>query len=485
MPSVVVVGLGPGDPALVTAGTSGAISRISVRFLRTARHPSASLVLEAAGGATTFDEVYDAAATFDEVYEHIADALIRAAHQSNEVLYAVPGSPLVLERSVRILLERAAQEDVDVQVHPAVSFLDAAWTALGIDPVDAGVRLIDGHRFATEAAGEHGPLLVAHTHANWVLSDVKLAAESEPGDTPVILLHHLGLPDEAIVSTTWADIDRTIEADHLTSLYVPHLAAPVAGELVRCHQLARTLREQCPWDREQTHQSLIRYLIEETYEVVDALEALDPDDPSTDEALIEELGDLLYQVEFHSTIAEQEGRFTIADVARTVHDKLVSRHPHVFGDVKADTAEAVTSNWEAIKRAEKPERTRVFDGVVRSGPSLLYAQQLQKKAAKVGFDWPDASGPLDKIGEETTELREAMQSGDPEAVALELGDLLFSVVNVARHLSLDAESALRAAAGKFRERFEQVESLARERGIDMQKAGLAELDALWDEVKGG
>jgi tetrapyrrole methylase family protein/MazG family protein len=485
MPTIVVVGLGPGDPGLVTAATLATIERVRRRFLRTARHPSASLVLDAPGGATTFDDTYDAAATFDEVYGHIADELLRAAHESGEVLYAVPGSPLVLERSVHLLRERATESGVEVQTKPAVSFLDATWAALAIDPVEAGVRLVDGHRFATEAAGERGPLLVAHTHANWVLSDVKLAAESEPGDTPVVLLHHLGLPDERIVSTTWADLDRTLEADHLTSLYIPHLAAPVAGELVRCHQLARTLREQCPWDREQTHHSLVRYLIEETYEVVDALEALDPDDPSTDEALIEELGDLLYQVEFHSTIAEQEGRFTIADVARTVHDKLVSRHPHVFGDVQADTAEAVTKNWEAIKRAEKPERVRTFDGVVRSGPALLYAQQLQKKAAKVGFDWPDANGPLDKIAEETAELREAITAGDPEAVGLELGDLLFSVVNVARHLSLDAETALRAAAGKFRNRFEQVEILAEQRGIDMEKASLTELDALWETAKGG
>lgn len=483
MPRIVVVGIGPGDPGLVTTSTLDEIARIPRRYLRTARHPSASLVLDAPGSAVTFDARYESASTFDEVYDAIADELIRAATEHDEVLYAVPGSPLVLERSVHILRKRAADSGVDIRTLPAVSFLDATWTALAIDPVEAGVRLVDGHRFATEAAGERGPLLVAHTHANWVLSDVKLAAESEPADTPVVLLHHLGLADERIAHTTWAEIDRTLEADHLTSLYIPQLAAPVAGELVRCHQLARTLREQCPWDREQTHQSLVRYLIEETYEVVDALEALDPDDPSTDDALIEELGDLLYQVEFHSTIAEQEGRFTIADVARAVHDKLVSRHPHVFGDVRADTAEAVTNNWEAIKRAEKPERVRVFDGVVRSGPSLLYAQQLQKKAAKLGFDWPDVAGPLNKIDEETAELRDAMKSGDPDTIALELGDLLFSVVNVARHLSLDAESALRAAAGKFRNRFEQVELLAAERGIDMEKAGLEQLDALWNEVK--
>ena len=485
MARIVVVGLGPGDPGLVTDATRRAIETCAVRHLRTARHPSASLVLDAPGGATTFDHLYETGATFDDVYERIADELLSAALRDGEILYAVPGSPLVLERSVRLVSERAAAAGVEVHTLPAISFLDAAWSALGIDPVEAGVRLVDGHRFATEAAGEHGPMLVAHTHANWVLSDVKLAAENEPGDTPVTLLHHLGLDDERIVHTTWSEIDRAIEADHLTSLYVPRLAAPVAGELARLHQLARTLRENCPWDREQTHESLVRYLVEETYELVDALQALDPDDPSTDDELIEELGDILYQVEFHSTIAEQEGRFTIADVARNVHDKLVSRHPHVFGNVTADTADAVTANWEAIKAAEKPKRVRVFDGVVMSGPALLYAQQLQKKAAKVGFDWPDADGPFAKITEETAELRAAVDSGDPDAVGMELGDLLFSVVNVARHLSLDAETALRAAATKFKSRFERVEALAAERGIDIATAGLTQLDDLWDEVKGG
>ena len=483
--NIIVVGLGPGDPSLVTKQTLDEINRVGVRFVRTVQHPSAHLVTDVVGGATSFDDLYESEATFDHVYARIADRLVAAAREHGEVLYAVPGSPTVLERSVQLVRERAVQEDISVTALPAISFLDSTWTALGIDPVDSGVRLVDGHRFATEAAGERGPLLVAHTHANWVLSDIKLAAESEPGDTRVTLLHHLGLPDEQIVETTWADLDRTLDADHLTSLWIPQLAAPVAGELVRTHQLARTLREQCPWDREQTHQSLVRYLIEETYEVVDALQALDPDDPSTDDALIEELGDLLYQVEFHSTIAEQEGRFTIADVARTVHDKLVSRHPHVFGDVTADTPEAVTANWDAIKRAEKPERVRVFDGVLKSAPSLVYAQQLQKKAAKVGFDWPDANGPLAKIDEETAELREAITGGDPDVIGLELGDLLFSVVNVARHLSLDAETALRAAASKFRERFETVETLAAERGIDMASASLDSLDELWEIAKRG
>ena len=284
--------------------------------------------------------------------------------------------------------------------------------------------------------------------------------------------------------TTWADLDRTVEADHLTSIYIPHLAAPVGAELVRFHQLARTLREQCPWDQEQTHQSLVRFLLEETYEVVDALQALDPDDPGTDEHLIEELGDLLYQIEFHATIAEQEGRFTMADVARNVHDKLVRRHPHVFGDVTAEDSATVLTNWDAIKRAEKG-RTSVFDGVAMAQPSLSYAEAVQRKAAKVGFDWPDVDGAVPKIAEETAELLEAAADGDRAHTAEELGDLLFAVVNVARHLKVEPESALRAATQKFRVRFEAVEALARERGLDLHTAGLESLDALWDEVKRG
>jgi tetrapyrrole methylase family protein/MazG family protein len=481
MSKIVVVGLGPGDPGLLTAATLEAIGNIHVRFVRTTQHPSAHCVPDAA----SFDHLYDTLPTFDDVYRRIAVDLVDASRRHDTVLYAVPGSPSVLERTVQLLMNDSP-DDVEVVVLPAMSFLDCAWTALRIDPIDTSVRLVDGHRFATEAAGERGPLLVAHCHANWVLSEVKLAAESEPGDTPVVLLHHLGLPDEEIVRTTWAEMDNVIEADHLTSLWIPVLAAPVANEMAKVHALARTLREECPWDQEQTHASLIRYLVEEAYEVVDALEALDPDDPATDDALIEELGDLLYQVEFHSTIAEQEGRFTIADVARNVHDKLVRRHPHVFGDVTAETADAVTANWDEIKRTEKPERTKLFDGVLKSGPALLYAQQLQKKAAKVGFDWPDAQGALDKITEETAELRhELARDASVSDAEMELGDLLFSVVNVARHLGLDAEVALRAAARKFRERVERVEELAEERGLDMKTATLDELDALWEIAKGG
>lgn len=480
---VVVVGLGPGSPDHVTAETLAAIERLPHRYLRTGVHPSAALVPD----ATTFDDVYERADRFEDVYAEITDRVVAAAALHGEILYAVPGSPLVLERTVRAL---RSDDRVTLELLPAMSFLDVAWARLGIDPIEAAVRLVDGHEFATAAAGHTGALLVAHTHANWVLSDIKLSIDDPAGrldDTPVVLLQALGTPQERIVPTTWAEMDHVLVADHLTSLFVPDLGVAAGAGYVRFHQLARTLREQCPWDVEQTHRSLVPHLIEETYELVDAIEGLDADDPTTDEHLIEELGDLLYQIEFHATIAEQAGRFTIADVTAGIHDKLVRRHPHVFGDADgnpvpvADTGE-VLANWEAIKRAEKG-RTSVFDGVAGSLPSLSYAFQVQRKAAKVGFDWPDVAGALPKVAEEAGELRDAIDGGDADATADELGDLLFAVVNVARHLHVDPEAALRAATRKFRQRFEQVEALARGRGIDLHATDLPTLDALWDEVK--
>jgi tetrapyrrole methylase family protein/MazG family protein len=472
---ITVVGLGPGGSEHVTAETLAAIDRHRHRYVRTTRHPSAHLL----GDAVSFDEIYESADRFADVYDEIVERLVAAAAEHGDVLYAVPGSPLVLERTVRALLDDGR---VECTVLPAMSFLDVAWARLGIDPVESGVRLIDGHDFAGAARGEHGPLLVAHTHADWVLSDIKLAAEQASGDEPVTIMQRLGTPDERIVETTWSELDRAVDADHLTCVYVPRLGRPVGDHYVRFHELARTLRERCPWDRAQTHRSLMPYLVEEAFELIDALQAHDLDDPATDEHVIEELGDLLYHIEFHAAIAEQDGRFSIVDIADGIHDKLVRRHPHVFGDVAAEDAETVLANWDAIKRAEK-QRTSVFDGVPAGQPALALAQQLQRKAAKVGFDWPDIVGPLAKLREELDELAVAVGERSADAVGEELGDLLFSVVNAARHLGVDAELALRAAANKFRSRFAGIESLAGERGIDLHDADLATLDRLWDEVK--
>lgn len=427
MARVVVVGLGPAGPELITDQTRDAIARVPVRFLRTERHPASIAVPD----ASTFDHVYETADTFDEVYTSITDALVRAATEHGEVIYAVPGSPLVLERTVAHL---RADTRVECEVLPAMSFLDVAYARLGIDPVESGLRLVDAHMFATAAAGATGALLIAHCHANWVLSDVKLAID-DVDDTPVVILQRLGLPDEVVVHTTWSELDRCVEADHLTSVFVPALGTPVGAELVRFHHLARTLREKCPWDREQTHTSLVPYLVEETFEVVDALGALDVDDPRTDDALVEELGDLLYQIEFHAAIAEQEGRFSMADVARGIHDKLVRRHPHVFAPDGDGAGRDLVSDWEAIKRAERQAAGRgdgPFDTVPSSLPALAYATAILKKASRAGLPMPSVEPRADD--DDTRRL----------------GRALLALVMEARAASVDAETALRAVVTEHR-----------------------------------
>ncbi len=218
------------------------------------------------------------------------------------------------------------EQSIRLEIVPGLSFCDLAWARLGIDPIEAGVRLVDAESFAVQAAGDAGPLLVGQCWSQAVLSSVKLCFDTDPG--PAILLHHLGLADEVIVEVPWSEIDRTLEADHLTSLYVPHLEVPIAHELVRLAELVRVLRDRCPWDREQTHHSLVQHLLEETYEAMEAIELLG-DDPAGAPAAVashvsEELGDILCQVLFHAMLAEEEGLFNLADVARGVHDKLVA-----------------------------------------------------------------------------------------------------------------------------------------------------------------
>jgi tetrapyrrole methylase family protein/MazG family protein len=457
---VVVVGLGPGDPRLVTVGALEAIEAASTRFVRTTRHPSCFLV----SPARSFDDVYASAPTLDAVYREVVEEHVAAAAAHGEVLYAVPGSPLVAERTVELLVD---DPRVEVKIVPSLSFLDLAWARLGVDPVDRGVRLVDGHRFHIEAAGNRGPFLVGQCDSRLVLSNMKLAVEEGPR---VTVLQRLGLEDESVSQVDWADLDRGFEPDHLTCVWIPVLEAPVAAEIVRLVELVRILRSQCPWDRRQTHRSLTRHLIEETYEVLEAIDELDRPDGYAH--LEEELGDLLFQVAFHANLAAEQGQFELSDVARGIHDKLVERHPHVFADPGGGVPD-----WEDMKRLEKG-RTGALEGVPGALPSLLYAYKLQSRAASVGFDWPDATGARVKISEELEELDAALEAhgAGSRRSEDELGDVLFSVVNLARHLGFDPETVLREAAAKFRGRFETMEALAAERGEPLS-------DELWEQAK--
>ena len=437
-PIVTVCGLGPGGRSQITGETLEAISAHDATnsFLRTRHHPTASVMAH----AVSFDDVYDAGTSLDEVYDTIADVVASAAVDQGAAIYAVPGSPLVLERAVRHLRRR---DDIQTRLVPAVSFLDAAWAALGVDPIEHSVRLIDGHAFGADAAGQTGPLLVAHAHARWVLSDIKLAVEAGP-EQKAIVLQRLGTPDESIVEVSWPELDRSFEPDHLTSLYIPELATPVAAEFVRIVDLMHRLRQECPWDQEQTHASLRRYLLEEAYEVMEAIDEVEAGDPDGYDHLEEELGDLWFQILFHSEIGTEDGAFTIADVARTANDKLVGRHPHVFGDAIAADAAAVASNWEAIKKVEK-NRASVMDGLPTALPALVYAEKVLARAERAGAPI-DRRPPSDLTG----------TGAEPDEGALtetELGARLLDLVTAARFANLDTEQALRRAVEASRVRF--------------------------------
>ena len=434
-PRVTVVGLGPAGPDLCTTATLVAIDEHPHRLVRTVRHPAVSVLGDA---VVALDHHYESAASFTAVYAGVVEEVVAAAEVHSQILYAVPGSPMVAEHTVELLL---ADDRVDVTLVPALSFLDLAWVRLGVDPLDDGVRIVDAHRFPVEAAGERGPLLVAQVDTPAVLADV-VAAVVDPPDEMVTVLQGLGTADERIVQALWDDLPDVVDPDHLTSLFVPRLAAPIASEVQRFVDLVAVLRRECPWDSEQTHTTLRPHLLEEAHEVLEALDEFDEVSGEGSGALEEELGDLLFQVVFHARIAADDGRFDLADVTRGIHDKLRHRHPHVFGPesgggpVGVDGSADVVANWDRIKQVEKG-RESVLDGIPPTLPALAIAQKVVRRAA--GIDVEPDSGDLSLYGLLDDDAL------DDEA----LGDLLLAVAVSAWSAGLDAEDALRGAVGRF------------------------------------
>ena len=453
-----VVGLGPGDARYVTAGTTQALSTAAVARLRTRVHPAA-----AAFDIESYDAWYESADSFAELYARIVDDLVLLAHTSPtlEVVYAVPGSPVVAERTVELLRERS---DVDVVCEPAVSVIDVACATLGVDPMQRGLRILDALD-STEPFRGPGPLLILQAYAPEVLATV---ADRLPGDCDVDVLHHLGLPDERVVRLAARDLASFLDADHLTSLYVEGLrtAGEAMDDLV---SFTRRLREECPWDQEQTHASLTKYLLEESYEALDALNNLAAmiDAGEEDATLVahveEELGDLLFQVLFHAELADEEGRFNLATIADAERDKLTGRHPHVFCDVVVHSAEDVAANWEDIKKAEKG-RDSVLDGVSWHAPSLsLHAKVLHKARS-----WDVAPS----AGEALEQLRSTLagltlpeegrdhyeESHDAAQAAMRASIELMSVLGVRLHL--DLEGVLRDRVLALGDEIRAIESMA-------------------------
>ncbi len=466
-----MVGLGPAGADLLLPAARRAIERTPNRFVRTKRHPAVDDLAREGLTFRSFDHVYEGATTLDHVYPVIVEALAEAAARDDEVLYAVPGNPGLAERSVALL---RARDDVRVELIPGLSFSDLAWARAGIDPMVTGARLADAHDLRLPA--DAGPVLIAQVDSVLVLSDVKLALldELDP-DAPAVVMQRLGLPDESVRELPVRELDRAVEPDHLTAVVVWLPPRSVGAAMEGFVALTERLRAPggCPWDAEQTHHSLARYALEEAYEVVEAIEQLPFSAPSEDvpvdryRELEEELGDLLYQVVFHATLAREAGAFTVRDVIAGIHDKLVRRHPHVFGDVDVRGTDDVKRNWDQIKREERAEKgaTSAFAGVDPALPALLYAHKLMGRAAALGVEAPSAQ----EASAIVVDAAGALAGGAAEA-EVRLADLLAAVVALARSLGLDGETALRGWAARFRERLEGSDHPETLRGVPAPQA---------------
>jgi tetrapyrrole methylase family protein/MazG family protein len=481
---ITIVGLGPGGAHLWTEAARRVFADSQEIWLRTARHPGVEELASQPGlKVHSFDVWYDEAADFASLYERIARRVIELGQREQGVVYAVPGHPSVGEATVSLIRRMAQEAGLSVRIVPGLSFLEPVLTALGIDALD-GLQIADADQLA---ALHHPPLdpdrpaLVAQLYSRRLAAQVKLTLmNSYPETHPVTLVHAAGTERERVITLPLYELDRQPGIDHLTTLYLPPL--PGAASLPALQETVAHLRapDGCPWDREQTHLSLRPYLLEEAYEVLAALDAEDH------VALIEELGDLLLQIVLHVQIAAEESDFLMADVIRTIDAKLRRRHPHVFGEVTVSGVSEVLVNWEAIKQSERARagdtasKRSILDGVPLAMPALARAQAIAERVARVGFDWPDVQGVLEKIGEEARELAAA---ATPETRAAELGDLLTVVVNLARWLGVDAESALRSANDRFCRRFRMLEQLAAQRGLDLNALDIHALDALWEEAK--
>lgn len=439
-------------------------------LLRTRHHPTV-MEIDPGGVWQSFDSRYQSGADFEDVYRGIVDELLTLS-AAGDLVYAVPGHPLVAERTVTLLLERAADAQEQVVVHPAVSYADVAAIALGLD--FGKVQLCDALDLRIDA---QRPALVSQVLDRDAATALKLTLlEVYPAEHQVALLRALGTAEEAVWWLPLGELDRGATG-YLDSLYVPALdALEDVRRLDGVEAVVRRLHAPeggCPWDLEQTHESLRPHLLEEAYE---ALEAIDAKDPAK---LSEELGDVLLQVLMHACVAERAGEFALGDVTEHIARKLIRRHPHVFGDTAAATAEQVYQNWEALKQQEKP-RDSILEGVPATLPALAASQSIQGRARRIGFDWPDVDGPLEKLLEELQEFAHAEGPAERED---EFGDILFVVVNIADHLGIDAEQALRLANAKFRRRFGALEQIARDETVDLRDLDLAGLDELWDRAK--
>jgi tetrapyrrole methylase family protein/MazG family protein len=488
MPGITILGLGPGNPAQLTREAWDVLSNATELWVRTNQHPTMRS-LPPTVNVHSFDYLYENGDDFESVYVAIVEKVLELGQRPEGVIYAVPGDPFVAEATApeiarRVRTLRQAQGEplhLPLKIVSGLSFLEPVFAALGLDPyprlilMDA-LELSEAH---VPAFPPDMPVLIAQVYSRLVASEVKITLNTiYPDEHPVRLVHAAGTKDEIIEDIPLYELDRSEHIGLLTALYLPPLGQGTSLEAFQ--EIVAHLRapDGCPWDREQTHQTLRTHLLEESYEALAALDSGDFD------KMAEEFGDLLLQIVLNAQIGTEEGEFGMADILKGIYDKIIRRHPHVFGDVQVDGVGGVLKNWEKIKakeRAGSGEKEKgLLDSIPLALPSLSQAQEYQDRAARVGFDWPEIEGVLDKIAEEIQEVRGATNEAELEA---ELGDLFFALVNLSRWKKIDAESALRGTNIRFKKRFAYVEQGAKKQGRKLSEMAIDEMEALWQEAK--
>jgi tetrapyrrole methylase family protein/MazG family protein len=477
---ITIVGLGPGGSQHRTRAAATVLNQAREVYLRPARYPG---LADISAQIYNFDDVVTSDLDFDQMCDQIAVEIVRLGQRDQGVIYAVPGNPGPDDPAVRRIQALADRQQIPVIVIPGLGLLDAARTALNLDQTQQ-LQIVEA---AAVARLYHPPLvpdqlaLVVHLYRPTLATAVKQTLlNAYPDDLTVALVQFPGDGTEQVHSCPLATLDWQPYFDFQTMLYLP--AEATYRSFTTFQETIAHLRapDGCPWDREQTHQSLRPFLMEEAYEV---LEALDLDDPA---ALAEELGDLLLQIVLHTQIAVDTGEFKMGEVIHQINQKLVRRHPHVFGRVVVNGVEDVATNWEIIKKAEKaargepPQTASALDGIPKTLPALAQALTISQRAVKMGFEWPNIEGVLDQLIEEAREITEANNTHDLEA---EIGDLLFSAVNLARWRNVDPESALRGTNSRFIRRFKKMEALAAGQKKSLTKMSVEEMEKLWNEAK--
>jgi len=480
MGTITIVGLGPGDPRHLTREAWEVLQAAPELWLRTERHPTVK-GLPPDLPLRSFDALYEEVDDFSRVYEAIAERLLALGQRPEGVVYAVPGHPFVGEATVERVVNEAERAGLPTRIVDGLSFVEVTLTALKIDALD-GLQIFDAFELASQ---HHPPLnpdfpaLVGQLYSRSVAAAVKLTLMNQyPDDHEVVVIHAAGTREQRVVPVSLHRLDHHHETapppTHLTTLYVPPLTGVTSFEGLQETVAHLRAPEGCPWDREQTHESLRSGLLEEAYESVSAIDRGDV------EGLREELGDLLLQIVLQTQIAAEGGTFKMPEVIAGIDAKLKYRHPHVWGGRVVGGTDEVLHNWEELKRVEKGERQSILDGVPEALPALQQAHTYGERVARVGFDWPDVSGVVEKVQEEIAELERASTEKRREA---ELGDLLFAVANWARWLGVDPETALRRANARFARRFVHLERAARERGLDIDTFSIEELEQFWEQAK--